>query len=85
MEISELVTQALKAFKLLSVHVSLNENQKVRVRDCDGRFRLWSGSLGAHRKGGRRSLEHRLRDASGLRSHVSTLLEELNQFLVQGK
>ncbi|KAJ2988699.1 hypothetical protein NUW58_g961 [Xylaria curta] len=43
------------------------------------RFKLWAGSLGAHYKSGRRSLEYRLRDASPIRQHVIKLLEQLSK------
>lgn len=41
------------------------------------RFKLWAGSLGAHRTSGTRSLEYRLRDASSIRKHIVSLLQEL--------
>ncbi|KAK3342333.1 hypothetical protein B0H65DRAFT_509474 [Neurospora tetraspora] len=41
------------------------------------RFRLWVGSLGAHRESGSRSLEYKLRDASLIRKHIVTLLQDL--------
>lgn len=42
------------------------------------RFKLWAGSLGAHRASGSRSLQYRLRDASSVRTLVVSLLEDLN-------
>ncbi|KAK3401311.1 hypothetical protein B0T20DRAFT_475419 [Sordaria brevicollis] len=41
------------------------------------RFRLWVGSLGAHRESGPKSLEYKLRDASLIRDHIVTLLKDL--------
>ncbi|KAF5237772.1 hypothetical protein FANTH_10647 [Fusarium anthophilum] len=44
------------------------------------RFKVWSGNIGAHRKG-RSSLDHRLRDASNIREQVVELLEDLRESL----
>ncbi|KAK3946882.1 hypothetical protein QBC32DRAFT_387273, partial [Pseudoneurospora amorphoporcata] len=49
------------------------------------RFRLWVGSLGAHRESGPRSLEYKLRDASLIRKHIVTLLQDLCSSVDQGK
>lgn len=51
------------------------------------RFRLWVGSLGAHRDSGPRSLEYlyKLRDASLIREHTLALLRDLCSCLDQGK
>ncbi|KAI0156843.1 hypothetical protein GGR57DRAFT_491348 [Xylariaceae sp. FL1272] len=43
-------------------------------------FKLWSGNIGAHRKG-RSSLDWRLRDASNLKDLVTNLLVDLNKTL----
>lgn len=48
------------------------------------RFRLWVGSLGAHRESGSRSLEYKLRDASLIRKHIVTLLQDLCSSVDQG-
>lgn len=45
------------------------------------RFKLWAGSLGAHRTSGTRSLEYRLRDASSIRKHLVSLLQELKDLV----
>ncbi|KAL1636600.1 hypothetical protein SLS56_001185 [Neofusicoccum ribis] len=50
------------------------------VTDELGRFRIWAGSIGAHRKG-RSSLDYRLRDASHIKKKVQTLLEDLNDVI----
>lgn len=47
------------------------------------RFKLWAGTLGAHRTSGTRSLEYRLRDASSIREHLISLLQELKDMVVQ--
>ncbi|KAH7260848.1 uncharacterized protein BKA55DRAFT_535862 [Fusarium redolens] len=44
------------------------------------RFKVWSGNIGAHRKG-RSSLDHRLRDASNIRDQVIELLKDLKESL----
>ncbi|TGJ81112.1 hypothetical protein E0Z10_g7669 [Xylaria hypoxylon] len=41
------------------------------------RFKLWAGSIGAHRQSGHRSLDYLLRDASFIREYVIKLLEQL--------
>jgi hypothetical protein len=53
------------------------------VRDEFGRFRIWSGNIGAHRTG-RSSLDYRLRDASHIRQRVISLLQDLNEILQEG-
>lgn len=49
------------------------------------RFKLWAGSLGAHRQSGSRSLEFRLRDASRIRNHVVSLLQDLDRSTGEGE
>lgn len=46
------------------------------------RFKLWAGSLGAHRASGSRSLQYRLRDASSIRTLLVSLLEDLNRLVL---
>ncbi|KAF4423164.1 Zinc finger transcription factor ace1 [Fusarium acutatum] len=48
------------------------------------RFKVWSGNIGAHKKG-RSSLDHRLRDASNIRNQVVELLEDLRESLQDAK
>lgn len=47
-----------------------------RVEDEQAKFRVWAGSMSAHRKG-MSSLDYRLRDASHIRSQVVRLLKDL--------
>lgn len=47
------------------------------------RFKVWAGSLGAHRTSGPHSLEYRLRDASSVRKHLISLLQELKDMVVE--
>jgi len=54
------------------------------VKDELGRFRIWSGNIGAHRTG-RSSLSYRLRDASHLKVRVIGLLTDLEEALRDGK
>ena len=77
MSISASVRQCLAKFK------DLEENgaQRRDLEDEHGRFRIWAGNVSAHRAGGRRSLEYRLRDSSNLQSMVVTLLQDLLQAL----
>lgn len=49
------------------------------------KLKLWSGSLGAHRVAGTRSLSYRLRDASSIRRTVLFLLENLERYVKEGK
>jgi hypothetical protein len=50
------------------------------IHDCLGRFRLWVGNIGAHRRG-RGSLDYKLREASHIRSRVLELLQNLKSVL----
>jgi len=50
------------------------------MNDCLGRFRLWVGNIGAHRKG-RGSLDYKLREASHIRDRVTELLLNLRAVL----
>lgn len=47
------------------------------------RFKLWAGSLGAHRVSGSRSLQYRLRDASSIRTLLISLLEDLSRLVLK--
>ncbi|KAK6838008.1 zinc finger transcription factor ace1 [Apiospora arundinis] len=52
----------------------------VKIKDEQDKFKVWSGNIGAHRKG-TSSLDYRLRDASNLREEVQSLLQELLESL----
>jgi hypothetical protein len=84
------VVTCLNAFNTLchilskSDHKSQDQIQLADVKDELGRFRIWSGNIGAHRKG-RSSLDYRLRDASHISRRVIGLLQDLNQTLRDGK
>lgn len=48
------------------------------LEDELGRFKIWAGNIAAHRPAhSRRSLEYRLRDSSGLKEMVLSLLQDL--------
>lgn len=53
------------------------------IREEFGRFRVWTGNLGALAKG-HSALDWRLRDADLMRSTVLSLLEELQRTLELG-
>ncbi|OCL02070.1 hypothetical protein AOQ84DRAFT_383049 [Glonium stellatum] len=80
------VENCLKAFSTLCVGLqSSNRANSYQihlsdVKDEFGRFRIWSGNIGAHRTG-RSSLSYRLRDASHLKSRVIELLTDLKEAL----
>jgi hypothetical protein len=50
------------------------------IHDALGRFRLWVGNIGAHRRG-RASLDYKLREASHIRDRVIELLQNLETVL----
>lgn len=59
--------------------INLAEEQGASyLEDELGRFKIWAGNIAAHRPThNRRSLEYRLRDSSGLREIVLSLLQDL--------
>jgi hypothetical protein len=73
MSISASVRQCLARFKYLEE----KNAHRTDLEDEHGRFRIWAGNVSAHRSGGRRSLEYRLRDSSNLQSMVVALLQDL--------
>ena len=76
-QISALVRQCIKQ---LSQAAGADEC----LKDELVRFKIWAGNVSAHTQG-RRSLEHRLRDASNLRSSVAGLLNDLMSTLLRYK
>jgi hypothetical protein len=54
------------------------------MHDCLGRFRLWVGNIGAHRKG-KASLDYKLREASHIRIRVLELLQNLESVLQEAQ
>ncbi|KAH7207182.1 hypothetical protein DER44DRAFT_840640 [Fusarium oxysporum] len=57
-----------------------NDISLVKLQNELSRFKVWSGNIGAHKKG-RSSLDHRLRDASNIQDQVVELLEDLRESL----
>lgn len=53
------------------------------VESCFTRFKVWAGSLGAHRASGSRSMQYRLRDASSIRKLLISLLEDLSRLVLR--
>jgi hypothetical protein len=57
-----------------------NKLQPGTIDNTQGRFRLWVGNMGAHRRG-RASLDYKLREASHIRDRVIELLQNLEVVL----
>ncbi|KAK3364619.1 hypothetical protein B0T25DRAFT_69838 [Lasiosphaeria hispida] len=73
-EISLLVVKCLQSFGQI---LPLSDQPIFStLRDEETRFKVWSGNIGAHKKG-RSSLDYRLRDASHLQKQVLNLLADL--------
>lgn len=83
--ISKLVSTALAKFESLEQFAEANvPDQATGVRSNLTRFKLWAGSVGAHRSYGHRSLEYRLSGTSIIRDHVATLLDDVCKHLQEG-
>ncbi|KAJ8129160.1 hypothetical protein O1611_g4472 [Lasiodiplodia mahajangana] len=78
--ISGYVVQCLQDFQTALKFSSPHDTAHQNLLDEFARFRLWTGNIGAHRKG-RSSLDWRLRDASHLRDLVVNLLTEMKNAL----
>ncbi|KAF2801196.1 hypothetical protein K505DRAFT_227062 [Melanomma pulvis-pyrius CBS 109.77] len=84
--ISSRVARCLLAFDDLRTTLRIDAGQYSKIiqissiSDEQGRFRVWSGNVGAHRTG-LNSLNYRLRDASHLHRNVVSLLIDLEQKL----
>lgn len=85
--ISALVLRVISTFKELISALSEDQtlNSRASAESHHARFKLWAGSLGAHRFSGYRSLEYRLRDASFIRAHVTSLLDDLYHSIDEGE
>jgi hypothetical protein len=76
----------VRAFHDLSHALSISENKWVESVDSEalddeiGRFRVWSGNLGALQKG-HSSLDYRLRDSPLLSGNTLKFLQELQENL----
>ncbi|KAF2109006.1 hypothetical protein BDV96DRAFT_247899 [Lophiotrema nucula] len=60
------------------------DKHRLSVRDELGRFRVWAGNIGAHKKG-KSSLDFRLREASYLSKNVLDLLLDLVEALCDAR
>ena len=76
-QISALVARGFSSLKTLLDGLDGNPTQGSAAASHLARLKLWAGNLGAHRSSGTRSLEYRLRDASSVRSHIISLLQDL--------
>lgn len=83
-QIAPLVKRSFVSFQILSDSASSNQDECSIVRSHLSRFKLWVGSLGAHRSSGGRSLEYRLRDSSFVRNHIVSLLQDLVSSIDEG-
>ncbi|PTB56173.1 hypothetical protein M431DRAFT_481612 [Trichoderma harzianum CBS 226.95] len=83
-KIAPLVNRCLALFETFSESLSSSQAECSTTRSHLARFRLWAGSLGAHRSSGGRSLEYRLRDSSFVRNHIISLLQELVSSIDEG-
>jgi hypothetical protein len=54
------------------------------IHDSFGRFQLWVGNIGAHRRG-RASLDYKLREASHIRIRVLELLQDLESVIQEAQ
>lgn len=89
MAISTSVADAFRLFAGLEEQPVWNElpqlsTSKLFLIEELGRFRIWSGNIGAH-KSGRSSLDYRLRDNTRLERTVLQLLDDLKTSLEDGK
>lgn len=83
-QIPDLVASNLDGLGRLCSHFeSQDEQSQCSVHSYLARFKLWAGSLGAHRTSGGRSLEYRLRDASSIRKQLISLLQDLKGMVVE--
>lgn len=85
-DIARLVSICLRAFSEVKTCFSQADDRiKAKIpaeaiADESGRFRLWVGNSAAHRTG-RSSLDHKLREASHIRTQVVDLLENVGMVL----
>ncbi|KAI1171672.1 hypothetical protein F4777DRAFT_45119 [Nemania sp. FL0916] len=83
--ISEHVLQCLDKFQVTTSELDKSSDAfGQKLHDSFALFKLWSGNIGAHRKG-RSSLDWRLRDASHLRDLIISLLTDLDSSLLEAQ
>ncbi|KAH6616215.1 hypothetical protein B0J18DRAFT_373659, partial [Chaetomium sp. MPI-SDFR-AT-0129] len=83
--IATIVSYALSSFEALLSALDDTLAERAAAVSHLARFKLWAGSLGAHRPSGSRSLAYRLRDASTIKNHVVSLLQGLFESVDEGK
>ncbi|MCJ1381880.1 hypothetical protein MMC17_004992 [Xylographa soralifera] len=75
------VAKCLKAFGILLTAVDNTDNPlHGAVVEHNGRFRIWSGNIGAHQTG-KSSLDYRLRETPYIKTRILRLLNDLNGLL----
>ena len=74
---------ALREAQAESPQARDDRSLQATITDLIGRFRVWSGNIGAHQTG-KSSLDYRLRDASYIKSRVVRLLRDLNSQVLDG-
>lgn len=83
-QIPDLVASNLDGLaRLCSLFESQYQTSQYSPQSYLARFKLWTGSMGAHRTSGTRSIEYRLRDASSIRKHLISLLQDLKDMVVE--
>ncbi|UPK92927.1 hypothetical protein LCI18_003862 [Fusarium solani-melongenae] len=80
-QIGTLVIQNFSLFQNAIARLDNDTENGALVNGELGRLKLWSGSLGAYRRPGFRSLDYRLRDASRIQKHVVSILLHLTESL----
>lgn len=76
-QIATLVGRSLASLQTLIPAVDSSSKHTSAATSYLARLKIWAGSLGAHRHSGNRSLDYRLRDASNIRNHIQSLLQDL--------
>jgi hypothetical protein len=82
--IAAIVSRAISSFGALVSALDGTLPESSAAASHLARFKLWAGTLSAHRVAGSRSLEYRLRDASSIRNHIISLLQDLCDALDDG-
>ncbi|KAK0745832.1 hypothetical protein B0T18DRAFT_410254 [Schizothecium vesticola] len=82
--IAAAVSRCLLSFEILLSALVSDDDERATVASHLARFKLWVGTLGAHRESGSRSLEYRLRDASSIKNHIVSLLQDLCNSVNEG-
>lgn len=83
-QIAALVFRAISSFEILLSTLKTRLAENATATSHFARFKLWVGSMGAHRSSGGRSLEYRLRDASAVKGQIVSLLKDLDDSIAQG-